>query len=64
LIKNLSCLIIYELFIIPPLPIFVMADEISCPYCESIFENKEDLSKHIDRIHHGSGLLEGDSRKF
>ncbi len=41
-----------------------MADEIRCPYCESIFENKEDLSKHIDRIHHGSGLLEGDSRKF
>ncbi len=41
-----------------------MADEISCPYCESVFENKEDISKHIDRIHHGSGLLEGDSRKF
>ncbi len=42
----------------------IMTDEIKCPYCESIFENKEDLSKHIDRIHHGSGLLEGDSRKF
>jgi uncharacterized C2H2 Zn-finger protein len=41
-----------------------MADEIKCPYCESVFENKEDLSKHIDQIHHGSGLLEGDSRKF
>ena len=24
----------------------------------------EELSKHIDRIHHGSGLLEGDLRKF
>jgi uncharacterized C2H2 Zn-finger protein len=36
----------------------------SCPYCESIFESNEELSKHIDRIHHGSGLLEGDSRKF
>jgi len=44
--------------------VVIMADEISCPYCESIFENKEELSKHIDRIHHGSGLLEGDSRKF
>ncbi len=41
-----------------------MADEISCPYCESKFENKEELSKHIDRIHQGSRLLEGDSRKY
>jgi len=39
-----------------------MADT-PCPYCESVFENKEELSKHIDRIHHGSGLLEGDTRK-
>ncbi len=38
--------------------------EISCPYCESVFDTKEELSKHIDRIHHGSGLLEGDTRKF
>jgi CBS domain-containing protein len=36
--------------------------EIVCPYCESKFENKSDLSKHIDRIHVGSGLLEGDFR--
>jgi uncharacterized C2H2 Zn-finger protein len=39
-------------------------DKYSCPYCESEFESKEELSKHIDRIHHGSGLLEGDYRKF
>jgi len=38
--------------------------EISCPYCDSVFDSKEELSKHIDRIHHGSGLLEGDTRKF
>ena len=37
--------------------------EIVCPYCESKFENKSDLSKHIDRIHVGSGLLEGDLRQ-
>jgi len=37
--------------------------KVSCPYCESIFESKE-LSKPIDRIHQGSGLLEEDSRKF
>jgi CBS domain-containing protein len=36
---------------------------IVCPYCESEFENKSDLSKHIDRIHVGSGLLEGDLRQ-
>jgi CBS domain-containing protein len=37
---------------------------IICPYCESKFDNKTDLSKHIDRIHLGSGLLEGDMRKW
>lgn len=36
---------------------------IVCPYCESKFENKADLSKHIDRIHVGSGLLEGNLRQ-
>ena len=39
-------------------------DSVSCPYCASKFDSKEELSKHIDRIHHGSGLLEGDSRKW
>lgn len=37
---------------------------IMCPYCESKFDNKADLSKHIDRIHLGSGLLEGDMRRW
>lgn len=44
-----------------------MSDEkhgVSCPYCGSKFKDNEELSKHIDRIHHGSGLLEGDSRKW
>jgi CBS domain-containing protein len=38
--------------------------EVSCPYCGSHFEGKEDLSKHIDRLHIGSGLLEGDLRQL
>jgi uncharacterized C2H2 Zn-finger protein len=38
--------------------------QLSCPYCDSKFADKEDLSKHIDRIHSGAGLLEGDTRKF
>lgn len=37
---------------------------LSCPYCESKFVGKMELSKHIDRIHLGSGLLEGDLRKW
>ena len=37
---------------------------ITCPYCESKFGDKTELSKHIDRIHLGSGLLEGDLRKW
>ena len=37
---------------------------LTCPYCESKFTDKSELSKHIDRIHLGSGLLEGDLRKW
>jgi len=29
-----------------------------CAYCGMIFENEKDLSKHIDRIHIGAGVLE------
>ena len=39
-------------------------EEHACPYCESKFEDKEMLSSHIDKIHIGPGLLEGDKRKF
>ncbi|MEW5839639.1 CBS domain-containing protein [Nitrososphaera sp.] len=35
-----------------------------CPYCGSSFEGKQDLSKHIDRLHIGAGLLEGDLRQM
>ncbi|MEO9363614.1 MAG: C2H2-type zinc finger protein [Nitrososphaera sp.] len=38
--------------------------QVSCPYCGSTFKDKEQLSKHIDRIHQGSGLLEGDTTKW
>jgi CBS domain-containing protein len=37
---------------------------IICPYCQSKFEDKDQLSRHIDRIHVGSGLLEGDIRRW
>ena len=35
-----------------------------CPYCGSHFETKDELSVHIDRLHLGSGLLEGDLRQW
>lgn len=38
--------------------------KVGCPYCESKFEDKNELSRHIDGIHLGSGLLEGDMRKW
>jgi CBS domain-containing protein len=38
--------------------------KLSCPYCGSPFDDKDVLSKHIDRIHSGSGVLEGDVRRM
>ena len=40
------------------------ATKIICPYCQSQFKDKAEMSKHIDRIHIGSGLLEGDMRQW
>jgi uncharacterized C2H2 Zn-finger protein len=37
---------------------------VSCPYCESKFKDNAELSKHIDRIHTGLGLLEGNKRQW
>ena len=34
-------------------------ESLLCAYCQSKFKNKAELSKHIDRIHSGLGLLEG-----
>jgi hypothetical protein len=40
------------------------SSDLGCPYCESKFDGKMELSKHIERIHLGSDLLEGDLRKW
>ncbi len=37
---------------------------VRCPYCQSKFDDNTELSSHIDRIHLGSGLLEGNLRKW
>lgn len=46
------------------LPQSVEKKQIVCPYCQSKFPEKQELSKHIDRLHLGSGLLEGDLRQW
>lgn len=46
------------------LPELELARGVRCPYCNSIFDDKAQLSKHIDRIHIGAGLLQGDLRKW
>ena len=37
---------------------------VKCPYCQSEFEDKEVLSYHIDKIHIGPGLLEGNFKGY
>lgn len=46
-----------------PLPELV-SDKVFCPYCSSQFENKKMLSKHIDDIHIGRGLFEGNLKRI
>jgi uncharacterized C2H2 Zn-finger protein len=38
--------------------------EVSCPYCESKFRDRIELSKHIDGVHTGLGLLEGNTKRW
>jgi hypothetical protein len=35
-----------------------------CPYCKSKFTTNTEMSKYVDRLHHGYGLLEGDARRW
>lgn len=54
--------------LINPKAIVYMRDastaKLVCPYCESPFDTKDGLSNHIDRLHSGSGILEGDVRRM
>jgi signal-transduction protein with cAMP-binding, CBS, and nucleotidyltransferase domain len=48
-----------------PLPELVQPERFTCPYCNSVFGSREELSKHIDRDHTGGfGLLQGDLSKW
>lgn len=42
----------------------LVSDKVFCPYCSSQFENKKMLSKHIDDIHIGRGLFEGNLKRI
>ena len=42
-----------------PLPMLEAPSKATCPYCQSAFDDKLVLSKHIDDIHIGKGLLQG-----
>jgi predicted transcriptional regulator len=41
------------------LPELELPDKVRCPYCSSLYEDKNSLSHHIDDIHIGRGLFEG-----
>jgi len=45
------------------LPELEIPDKIKCPYCSSQFDDKDTLSSHIDGVHIGKGLLEGNLSK-
>lgn len=48
-----------------PLPELAHPDAFPCPYCNTIVKTREELSKHIDRVHMGGfGLLQGDTTKW
>ncbi len=47
-----------------PLAELELPKGVRCPYCYSQFPDTNALSKHIDRVHIGSGLLEGNVRRW
>lgn len=46
------------------LPELARPGGVSCPYCDAVMKTPEELSKHIDQVHLGLGLLEGDRTKW
>jgi len=43
-----------------PIPELEIPDKVKCPYCASQFDNKKTLCSHIDDIHIGKNLFDGD----
>lgn len=46
------------------LPELVQPGVLSCPYCDATMIDRKELSKHIDQVHLGLGLLEGNLTKW
>ena len=46
------------------LPELASPSGLACPYCDATMKTQEELSKHIDRVHLGMGLLEGNRTKW
>jgi CBS domain-containing protein len=46
------------------LPELASPSRFICPYCDAELKNGEELSKHIDQVHLGPGLLEGNRTKW
>lgn len=46
------------------LPELASPTAIACPYCGATVANKDELSNHIDHVHLGRGLLEGNLSKW
>lgn len=47
-----------------PLPELASPHQFICPYCDAAMKTGEELSRHIDQVHLGLGLLEGDKTKW
>lgn len=46
------------------LPELAPPDKFACPYCDAEMKDRNELSRHIDQVHLGLGLLEGDTSKW
>lgn len=46
------------------LPELISATGLGCPYCGASLKDASELSKHIDQLHIGGGLLSGDATKW
>ncbi len=47
-----------------PLPELTSPKGVRCPYCDELFADADQLSKHIDQVHIGRGLLQGNLSKW
>ncbi len=47
-----------------PLPELAIPRGVRCPYCDELFGDADQLSKHIDQVHIGRGLLQGNLSKW